>query len=190
MRAESLPLPIEYLANDTHVSHLSTALELAEKTGKLLNRCAFLLAWLIRTPSTPDVKFDESNKSFDEQKLIDDKFEKGKNDKSKDREAQQVYQLFVSFGVERLYWSQLEVHFYRLIQDLPGDPEAAKDKWRGHLKRVARAAFNQAIAYAGTDYRAQRAIVKADEQFQSGLARLLDVRQPNSTNGGETHGTR
>jgi len=189
IRSETTPLPLDYLQRDDLLPHVSTALELAEKTGKLLNRCAFLLAWLIRTPSTPDVKFDESNKSFDEQKLIDDKFAKGKNDKSKDREAQQVYQLFVSFGVERLYWSQLEVHFYRLIQDLPGDPEAAKDKWRGHLKRVARAAFNRAIAYAGTDYRAQRAIVKADEQFQSGLARLLEIKQPNSTNGGETNDT-
>jgi len=194
MRAESLPLPIEYLANDTHVSHLSTALELAEKTGKLLNRCAFWLAWLIIEATAKDSQMGEIS-DVENELPIDTRMKTGRlavkeGKKVKDTEAPKLYRLFESFGVERLYWSQLEVHFYRLIQDLPGDPEAAKDKWRGHLKRVARAAFNQAIAYAGTDYRAQRAIVKADEQFQSGLARLLDVRQPNSTNGGETHGTR
>jgi CRISPR system Cascade subunit CasA len=185
MRAETLPLPLEFLMNKDCVSDLSTALELAEKTGKLLNRCAFLLAWLIFTPSTPDVKFDESNKNFDEQELIDGKFARGKNDKSKDREAQQAYQLFSSFGVERVYWSQLEAHFQRLIQDLPSQPEAAAEKWRGHLRRVARAAFSQAVAYAGTDRRAQRAIVKAEEQFRFGLARLLNVKESDFMNGGE-----
>jgi hypothetical protein len=98
-----------------------------------------------------------------------------------------VYQLCSSFGVERLYWSQLEAHFHRLIQDLPNDPEAAKEKWRGHLKRVANATFKQALAYAGADRRAQRAIVKAEEQFRFGLAQLLNIKQTDSTNGGETN---
>lgn len=186
LSAETNPLPLDYLQRDDLLPHVSTSIELAEKTGKLLNRCAFLLAWLIRTPSTPDKDFDEQNKGFDEQTRIDKKIASGKNDKSKDREAQQVYQLFSSFGVERVYWSQLEAHFHRLIQDLPGDPEAAKEKWRKHLKRVARAAFNQAIAYAGADRRAQRAIVKAEEQFRFGLAQVLNVKQTDSDNGGET----
>ena len=181
-RAESLLLPMKFLESDRPelIGDLGIAIEQAEDVGKLLSRCAFLLAWLIRTPSTPD-------KNFDDQTRIDNKIASGRNDRSKDREAQQVYQLFTSFGVERLYWSQLEAHFYRLMQDLPNDPETAKEKWRGHLKRVARAAFNQAIAYAGTDRRAQRAIVKAEEQFRFGLAQLLNVKQPDSPNGGETN---
>jgi len=187
LSAETNPLPLDYLQRDDLLPHISTALEFAEKTGKLLNRCAFLLAWLIHTPSTPDKNFDELDKKFEEQTRIDDKFARGRNDKSKDREAQQVYQLFSSFGVERLYWSQLEAHFHRLIQDLPGDPEAAKEKWRAHLKRVARAAFNQAIAYAGADRRAQRAIVKAEEQFRFGLAQILNINQSDTLTGGETN---
>jgi len=190
-RAESLPLPMKYLDRSLSelISDLGTATKQAEDVGKLLNRCAFLLAWLIRTPSTPDTQFNESNKDFEKQELIDAKFARGKNERSKDREAQQVYQLFSAFGVERLYWSQLEAHFYRLIQDLPNDPEAAKEKWREYLKRIARAAFNQAITYAGTDRRAQRAIVKAEEQFQFGLARLLNIKRVDSMNGGETNVT-
>ena len=81
----------------------------------------------------------------------------------------------------------MEAHFHRLIQDLPGDPEAAKEKWRAHLKRVARAAFNQAIAYAGADRRAQRAIVKAEEQFRFGLAQILNINQSDTLTGGETN---
>lgn len=187
VRAESLPLSVEFLTNEACVSALSTALEDAEKTGKLLNRCGYLLAWLVCKPATPDEKFCESDGESDQQTKIDRKMNKGSNPRSDDREAQQSYQLFSSFGVERLYWSQLEAHFHRLIQDLPSDPEAAKEKWRGHLKRVARAAFQQAIAYAGADRRAQRAIVKAEEQFQFGLARLLNIKQTDSTNGGETN---
>jgi CRISPR system Cascade subunit CasA len=189
IRVESFPLPAEFLANKDYVGDLRVMLDLAEKTGKLLNRCAFLLAWLIRSVSTPDKNFDDTDKNFDEQTKIDDKMTLGKNDRSKDREAQQTYQLFSSFGVERMYWSQLEVHFHRMIQDLPSQPDMAKNKWRDHLKRTASAAFSQAILYAGTDLRAQRAIVKAEEQFQFGLARLLNVRKPDSIDGGKTHVT-
>lgn len=190
-RAESLPLPVKYLDRNFSelISNLGIATKQAEDVGKLLKRCAFLLAWLIRTPSTPDAQFDESGKDFEKQELIDAKFARGKNDKSKDREAQQVYQLFSAFGVERLYWSQLEAHFYRLIQDLPNDPDAAKATWREHLKRVANSAFNQAVAYAGADRRAQRAIVKAEEQFRFGLARLLNIKQTDSILGGENNVT-
>jgi hypothetical protein len=146
-----------------------------------------LLAWLVCKPATPDEKFDEPKDDSDEPTKIDRKMTKGSNPRSDDREAQQAYQLFSSFGVERLYWSQLETHFYRLMQDLPDDPDAAKEKWRNHLKRVARAAFNQAIAYAGADRRAQRAIVKAEEQFRFGLAPLLNIKEPDFMNGGETN---
>lgn len=176
LSAETNPLPLDYLQRDDLLPHISAALELAERTGKLLNRCAYLLAWLIHAPATPSKEFEEHDKNFDEQTRIDDKMTRGKNPKSKDRGAQQAHQLFVSFGVERLYWSQLEAHFHRLVQDLPGDPEGAKEKWRGQLRRAARAAFNQAIAYAGADRRAQRAIVKAEEQFRFGLAQLLNIQ--------------
>lgn len=190
-RAESLPLPMKYLDRNSSelIGDLGISTKQAEDVGKLLNRCAFLLAWLIRSPSTPDTQFDESDKDFEKQELIDAKSTRGRNNKSKDREAQQVYQLFSAFGVDRLYWSQLETHFYHLIQDLPNDPKAAKGKWRDHLKRVARAAFNQAVAYAGADRRAQRAIVKAEEQFRIGLARLLNIKQTDPIPGGENNVT-
>ena len=195
-RSESLPLPMKYLDRNLSelISDLGTATKQAEDVGKLLNRCAYLLARLIHSPSTPDNDFDESDKPFEEQTRIDSKIALGKNEHRKDpeaRRARQALQLFSSFGIERLYWSQLEAHFYRLIQDLPNDPDTAKEKWREHLKRVANNAFNQAIAHAGADRRAQRAIVKAEEQFRFGLARLLNIKQTDSISiyGGETNVT-
>jgi CRISPR type I-E-associated protein CasA/Cse1 len=189
LRFETSPLPIDYLHRENLLSDLSVALENAEKAGKLLNRCAYLLAWLVCRPSTPDEKFEESDEASVQQTKIDRKMNKGSNPQSDDREAQQAYQLFSFFGVERVYWSQLEAHFYRLVQDLPNDPYGAKQTWREHLKRVANSAFNQAIAYAGTDRRAQRAIVKAEEQFRHGLARLLNIKQTNPIPGGENNVT-
>jgi CRISPR system Cascade subunit CasA len=192
-RVESFPLPMKYLdRTQSHlVSDLSTALGDAEKTGKLLNRCAFTLAWLILETTNKDKQFDEIG-DVEKESPVDTKMEIGRRAvkdgrKVNDTQAPKLYRLFESFGVERLYWSQLEAHFHRLIQDLPSDPEAAKEKWRGHLRRAANSAFQQAIAYAGTDRRAQRAIVKAEEQFQFGLARLLNIKQTDSTNGGETN---
>jgi hypothetical protein len=187
LRAETLPLPVELLTQETCVADLTTALTIAEKVGKLLNRCTYLIAWLVYKPTTPDEKFDEPKKNFDEQTLIDNKLKAGQNDKSKDKEAQQTYKLFSSFGIERLYWSQLENHFYRFLQNLPDQPEAAVKEWRGHLRRTARAVFTQAQQYAGNDRRALRASVQAEAQFERGLAWLLSIQQPKSNPGGDSH---
>jgi hypothetical protein len=187
----TMPLPLDYLQRDDLLPHVRAALELAEKTGKLLKRCAFVLAWLIIKPQRLAKGLDKVGSDLDAESDVDKKWAMAKRaveEKTpiRDNDLPNFYKLFSSFGVERLYWSQLETHFYRLIQDLPGDPEAAKEKWRGHLGRVARAVFNQAIAYAGADRRALRAIVKAEEQFRFGLARLLNIEEPDSANGGET----
>jgi hypothetical protein len=175
LRAEILPLPIDLITNENRVSDLSTALELSEKASKLLNRCGFLLAWLIFTPATLDSKFDDSEKDFDQQVLIDSKTAAGKNIKSKDHEAQKIYKLFSSFGIERLYWSSLEPYFYHFIQDLPDQPETAMHEWRRVLERTARAAFAHAQAYAGADRRSLRAVVQAEVQFERGLPRIVKV---------------
>ncbi|TAH49283.1 MAG: type I-E CRISPR-associated protein Cse1/CasA [Chloroflexota bacterium] len=189
-RAENLLLPLDYLdeRNASLVSDLANAISLAEKVGKLLNRCAFLLAWLVTKPTTPDQEFEEPGKPFDEQTRIETKYTAGANERSKDQDAQKAYKLFSSFGVERLYWSGLETQFYRFLQDLPSEPEEAKEEWRKQLRRAARATFKQATDYAGADRRALRAVIKAQEQFDMGVGYLLNVKTINSNQGGDSDG--
>lgn len=186
IRAESTPLPTAFLEDDKLLPDISKALKYAEDVGKLINRCTFLLAWLIHKPNTPEQKFDDQHKAFDEQQLIDNKLKAGGNNVSKDREAQQAYQLFQSFGAERLYWSGLEIQFHRLLQDLPTNRDASLENWRKQLRHAAYAGFQQAETYAGRNLRSQRAIVKAGEYFQRGLARLLEIPEFDSVEAGET----
>lgn len=188
LRAEKLPLSLKLLSDENCIGTLNTALELAEKTGGVLRRCAFLLAWLIHSPAASEREYGRPEEEPNQRDRIDNKIRQGANSKSNDREAQQVWQLFSSFGVERLYWSSLEAHFYRFLQDLPDKPDAARSAWYDRLRKVAQAAFDQAKDYAGVDLRAQRAIATADEQFRRGLGRLFSGAQ-SATPGGETHAT-
>ena len=177
-RSENIPLPLQYFnAKQTWlIENLSTSINHAEKINILLNRSTFLLAWLIGKPLTKEEEFNETVKPFDEQIRIDNKIASVKNEKGKDHSSQQIYKLFLSFGTERLYWSNLEIYFYRLIQDLPKEPVKALENWRKNLKRVAHDAFNHAVVCAGRDIRAQRAIAAASTQFEFGMSELLNVK--------------
>lgn len=196
MRCETTPLRLEYLQQEDLLPDVRIAIDEAEKVGKLLRRCAFRMAWLILKSPRPDEKPDEITKQIgqdiDKDLPIDVKIATGKiaveeNKNVKDKDAKPIYQLFTSFGVERLYWSQLEAPFYRFLQNLPDQRETALNEWRSHLRHTAKAVFNQAQQYAGSDRRSLRASVQADEQFQRGLAWLLNVPQSPTNPGGDSH---
>ena len=166
-RAEALPLPLCYLdPNNTEwIEKLEGALALAKQTESLLHRATLTLARLILNP-----------------KLTNEAL---KSDPRKE-ERERVQPLSTSWGTERYFWSGLELHFYRLVQDLPVNSPAALKAWRAQLRRAARAAFKQAEDYAGADRRAQRAIVRARDEFDFGLRRILtEPNEADSTNGGE-----
>lgn len=171
-RSEVLPLPLDYLKkeNETLVSDLSKALQFAEDAGNLLQSrfpslrsAVFTLARLVAAPTTTDDKLDQLP---------------GKKD---DTEVKRMLSLANSWAVERVYWSSLELHFHRLVNDLPQNPEAALDEWRAQLRCAANSAFEQAEAYAGQDRRTQRAVVKAREQFNRGLWQILSIKRKEET---------
>jgi CRISPR system Cascade subunit CasA len=164
-RAEALPLSLSFLTLGGRIGDLATALESAEKVGRLLRSTTFILARLILNP-----------------KLTNEAL---KSDPRKE-ERERVQPLAASWGTERYFWSGLELHFHRLVQDLPQDSPAALKAWRGQLRRAARAAVKQAEDYAGADRRAQRAVVQARDEFAFGLGRILqEPDETQSTNGGE-----
>lgn len=154
-RSEQLPVRPVFLTDETQLGNLSSALELAEGVGSLLQWATFTLARLILHPTLTDEKL------------------KGKPSKEA---SERIEPLASSWGAERYFWSGLELHFYRLVQDLPSEPQVALRTWRKQLRQAAHSAFDQAESYAGADRRAQRAVVKARDQFELGLNRILQER--------------
>jgi CRISPR system Cascade subunit CasA len=164
-RMEAIPLPPEILKKDELVSRLSQALEAADGVGKLVRSkfpsAVYTLARFVIKPTTSDSELDRLPDSEEVRKRIEN--------------------LANSWSVERDYWSRLELHFHRLVHNLPQDPEPALDEWRTHLRRAANSAFERVEAYVGQDRRTQRAAVKAREQFDRELDRILSIKQREET---------
>lgn len=166
LRAESLPLSLRLLADTKRIGDLSHALGDAENTAMAVRRSAFLLALLTLYPNVAE-------DSVNVDARVDERIVKGQNSKSSDRDAQHAYSLAKSWDVENLFWSSLEPHFHRFIQDLPDAPDDALKRWRSEVRSAAKASFAQAISYVGEDLRAQRAAALASQTFNRGLAAAL-----------------
>ena len=179
LRSESLPLPIDFLKHPEHVGELSRALEVAESCASAIREASFVLAWLVLYPTT-------NAESFETPAKINSKIKAGGREQSRDEEAKRTYKLSKSWGVERYYWSDLEIHFHRLIQDLSESPEQALQTWRDQVRRAVTSAFNQAESYAGGDHRTMRAVAVARQQFDIGLAASIGkIGKTNPTEGGD-----
>ncbi len=156
LRAESLPLPVAYLQDQTQVSALSSSLELAETIStKVYFGLNTLAHWYLKS-GTED------------------------KDISKD-DRESIKKLASSWHADQRYWSRLEVHFNALIEGLPANPQTALQTWRAHLRRAANAAFDYAETCIGTDMRAYRARALAREEFDKGLNFALAGRNKDST---------
>lgn len=204
MARESTPLRIEYLTDETLAPRVRQALALVESVGRHVVRCAFLLAWLVYDPGAEDSQFKDSPETTAEgagkrgrrtrrkakaeplsaEDKIEAKLRNGKSDGSRDLDAQRSYQLYASFGIERLYWASLEPLFFRFIVDLPDRPEEAEQEWCQQVLRAARAAFRRVEDFAGADRRTVRAAAEAGTLFESYMRRLEN--QTDTTRGGET----
>jgi hypothetical protein len=179
LRSESLPLPIDFLKHPDHMGELSRALEVAESCALAIREASFVSAWLVLYPTT-------SAEAFETPVKINTKIKAGSWKQSEDEEAKRIYKLSESWGAERYYWSDLEVHFHRLIQDLPESPDQALQTWRDQVRRAATSAFRQAEKYAGSDSRTIRAAAVARQRFYIGLAAVIGkVSKTNRTEGGD-----
>ena len=151
LRAETLPLPVAYLQDQTHVSALSSSLGLADKVSRRIHDALFTLAHRFLKPNTEEK--DLSNN---------------------DRES--IKKLASSWHADQRYWSQLEVRFNALIEGLPANPDVALHDWQMQIRQAANATFDYAETCIGTEMRAQRARALARDAFDRDLNFALSIR--------------
>jgi hypothetical protein len=77
------------------------------------------------------------------------------------------------WGVERRYWSRLEVPFRLALEGLPGDREGTLSTWQKTLRRLAWDVFDSVAEDVETDPRALKAAVNGRDQLAAGLAKVL-----------------
>ena len=151
MRAETLPLHLDYLNNPEFVSNLENLLERTENVDLRLINAVNWLALLIISPNSRQKQ----------------------NKKEADKLWVKAKALQEHWGVRRLYWADLEPKFMRLIVDLPNDLEGAVEHWWQTLKKAAWRAFGYAEELAGDDARALRARVRGRGQLARSLKKIF-----------------
>jgi CRISPR system Cascade subunit CasA len=85
----------------------------------------------------------------------------------------QVRKFVAAAGAERYFWSRLETHFMRLVQDLPHNADEAVKAWDDTLRQLARQGFEQAARVAGGT-RALRAYGVAANYFDWQLSQVFN----------------
>lgn len=146
-RREELPLPLAYLQKQDLVSHLQQAIGEAEDAGRQLFGALSTLA--------VQMLFHKQEQRLSGPAKIE------RNN------------LIASWGVERLYWADLELPFHSLITDLPHDDQPARRAWALTVRNAAWRALDAAIAAVGEDPPALKAAVLARGQLGGGLHKVL-----------------
>lgn len=146
-RHERLPLPPQYLEDQTLVEMLQTALGMAQETSnQLWGAAASLAKKMVQSAE------DKEPHKDDWRPLLD------------------------SWGIDRSYWAQLEPAFRLTMHQLTESPYDALATWQQTLRQTARSAFNAVADNLGTSPRTLRAVVQAQEQLSGGLAKALPVQ--------------
>ena len=164
-RHERLPLPLAYLSDEVLLGSLRLALELTEQVAGALRGGIRRLAELSLAPDS-DVGGRAAH-------------------------GADVTSLASSYGVERLYWSQLEGPFKRLLVDLeqdrhvddPAYPEEVSygivelPLWGATVGQAAWKSFNTVTRSLNTSARDLKAAALAERQF-NGQMRKLIAKEP------------
>lgn len=147
-RSERMPLPLDYLKDKALVDLLSTAVQRAEDVGRQLWGATRNLAAFVLCP--------EADAQGARQPAPED-----------------LDALMGQWGVERRYWSRLEVPFRATMESLPTGTEETLAVWSDTLRRAAREAFEAVAGNLSFDPMALKAVVRARGQLAAGLAKAL-----------------
>jgi len=151
-RTEHLSLPLVYLRDQQLVNSLrDDVLGVAENVARQLWGAARTMATFVFAPQA-----DSEN--------------------ARQPAPEDMNRLAAMWGVERRYWSRLEIPFRLALEELPLDREATLTKWQQTLKRTAWDAFKAAAEDVETDPRALKAAVNGRDQLAAGLAKVLPAQ--------------
>jgi len=157
-RHERLPLPLAYLEDKDLLSKLQGAIVLAEDVAWILRRFLQNVARLL-------VSLGEGNSMGPDSKAV----------------RQAADNLLKNWAPARLYFSQLETPFRRLMLALPGDQaddgEGGIDyggnelpKWKKVLRQAAKGAFMIVTSGLGGEVRILKAVAQVEDRFLTALA--------------------
>ncbi|OIO91393.1 MAG: type I-E CRISPR-associated protein Cse1/CasA [Anaerolineae bacterium CG2_30_64_16] len=150
-RTEHLPLPLAYLRDQQLVNSLrDDVLDAAENVARQLWGAARTMATFVLAP--------QADSETAHQPAPED-----------------LGRVMAPWGVERRYWSRLEVPFRLALEGLPEDREGTLTSWQQTLRRMAWDAFEAVAEDVETDPRALKAAVRGREQLAAGLAKALPV---------------
>ena len=140
---QSLPLPAAFLADTDLVNDLRFAMDKADALGKILYRAVSVMAEMIIDPNTD------------------------RKDRKPDKKMVEAVREHLK--AERVYWGELEIGFYRLVEDLPQDTDSALQAWKNLLRAKTHLAFDHSLALAGEDPRVFKAAAVASGIVYYGL---------------------
>ena len=148
-REEHMPLPAEYLQDESLVDKLSVAIAQADEVRKILMRAISRLATLVISPTAdaPD----------------------GRKPDKKD-----INNLMGHWATERFYWAELEPAFFQLLENLPKNPDEASARWLNALTATAENAFARTETALPDDARGLRAAVRGRGQLRGGLKKFRE----------------
>ncbi|MCX5887977.1 MAG: type I-E CRISPR-associated protein Cse1/CasA [Deltaproteobacteria bacterium] len=167
-RQERLPLPLTYLENVDLLGRLKGALSLAEEVSRTLKNHLRDVAKGILDPAT-------------------DLHKARKPDSKAQRQA--VDNLLKTWAPDRLYFSQLEAPFRRLLVELPNDRQKDEDgdleyggkelpQWGQVLQRAASKSFETISAGLGGSPRALKAVAQVEDRFRAALYQEIRKLSP------------
>ena len=94
-------------------------------------------------------------------------------EKGKGAQSDDVARLTGSWGMERGYWSQLEVPFRHVLETLPDNVEQATKAWKSTLRQAAWSAFDIVGDNLDLSPRVLKALINARGQLAGGLVKAL-----------------
>lgn len=146
-REERMPLPLVYLQDETLAEQVRLALLLAENVNNALSMAGLDLAKWIASPKT-----------------------------IKRVHKQDYMPIFAQLDLDRRYWPRLDVPFQTFIRDLPGERQAALDRWVDVVCNTARRAFNEAADGVAEPTRGLKAITMARGTLERLMASTLNPK--------------